>query len=165
MMRRFVTSAIAVAMLGLVVAGGALAGKPVVDVQVVPGDFTLTSECPNLPPNTTITGVGSGRSTTVTQETGGVTTIFNLTQINGTATDQAYNTYVFNYTNIFRLSNTVANPDFFSGKMVDSFSLFGRGPARLNNGFVANLNGDNFTILASFGDPLTPEGESLCDPL
>jgi len=53
--------------------------------------------------------------------------------------------------------------------MTDHFSNSGRGPAKLNNGFVAEI-----TLLpvfsaqpiSSFGDPISfPDGAAHCDPL
>jgi hypothetical protein len=78
---------------------------------------------------------------------------------------------VFNYSNEFRVSNTVADPDIFTGLMTDHFSNSGRGPAKLNNGFVANLTTDfttffTFDPISSFGDPLNfADGSAMCDPL
>ena len=62
----------------------------------------------------------------------------NTTHAKGTATDQAGNTYSFNYSNHYRISNT--GPRTALGVMVDSFSLAGNGPAHLNNGFRAVLS-------------------------
>ena len=96
----------------------------------------------------------------------------NATHTHGTSTDQAGNVYVFNYSNTFRVSNTIANPDVFSGLMTDHFSNSGSGPAKLNNGFVANITASadfsTFVVIpiTSFGDPLGfPEGTPHCDPL
>jgi hypothetical protein len=55
--------------------------------------------------------------------------------------------------------------------MVDLFKLQGRGPARLRNGFVADITtdlGDLFLFdpIPSFGDPIDFEtGEAICDSL
>jgi hypothetical protein len=90
---------------------------------------------------------------------------------NGTATDQAGNAYVFNYANDFRVSNSGASPGVFSGRMTDSFSLAGQGPAKLHNGFQAIFTTDfdtlnTFDPLNSRGDPLDfATGAAACDPL
>ena len=93
----------------------------------------------------------------------------NATHIHGTSTDQAGNVYVFNYSNEFRVSNSIANPGVFSGMMTDHFSNSGSGPAKLNNGFVANIQlAPTFVVvpISSFGDPLSfPDGAPHCDPL
>jgi hypothetical protein len=94
----------------------------------------------------------------------------NATHIHGTSTDQAGNVYVFDYSNEFRVSNTIADPGVFSGLMTDHFSNSGSGPAKLNNGFVANITFIDDSVLvtpiSSFGDPLDfTTGAPHCDPL
>ena len=55
--------------------------------------------------------------------------------------------------------------------MFDLFSLKGRGPSRIRNGFVAMLTTDLassfvFQPLLAWGDPIAfPEGAPHCDPL
>ena len=89
----------------------------------------------------------------------------------GTATDQNGNVYVFNYSNEFRVSNSVAEPDSYSGLMTDAFSLTGSGPAHLNNGFVADISTSDFKSFtwaprSAHGDPISfTTGETHCDPL
>jgi hypothetical protein len=142
-------------------------------VDEFPVGFVLTSEtCPNLPPGTTVEGTGSEKSITNTRtDRNGVTTVINTTHAFGTATDQAGNSYVFNYANSFNVSNTGPTDPVFTGRMVDSFSLAGRGPARLTNGFQAGITTDlatffTFEELNSRGDPIDfATGEELCDPL
>ena len=140
-----------------------------------PVSFTVTSQtCGYLPANTTVTGSGMETSITVVRtDASGATTITNSTHATGTATD-GHNTYVWNYSNAFRVTNTPAHPDTFSGSMSDSFSLAGNGPARLHNGFVADLttNGSftyiSWSVHASRGDPIsfaTGPVVSHCDPL
>jgi hypothetical protein len=130
------------------------------------------SGCQYLPPGATVTGSGKGTSiTTVRTHDNGVTTVANVTHEHGTATDQDSNTYVFNYNNEFRASNTVAHRDVFSGLMIDTFSLAGHGPARLNNGFVAKVTTTDFVAfsfkpLHAHGDPIDfATGQAHCDPL
>jgi hypothetical protein len=139
-----------------------------------PRDFELSWEtCPNLPTGTTLNGSGIESSITIERtDASGVTTILNATHTHGTTTDQDGNVYVFNYSNEFRVSNTVASPDVFTGLMTDHFSNSGSGPAKLNNGFVANVTfgpGEfDFAVdpISSFGDPLNfTDGTAACDPL
>jgi hypothetical protein len=81
--------------------------------------------------------------------------------------------YVFDYSNEFRASNTIADPDVISGRMTDHFSLSGRGPSTLNNGFVAKFTAAaDFSffsfdsVISEHGDPLSfPDGAAHCDPL
>jgi hypothetical protein len=158
----------------LVVLGGASAmAKPL--VETFPVSFTLTSEtCSNLPEGTTITGSGMEKSITTTLiNTSGVATVINATHAHGTATDQDGNVYVFDYSNEFRASNTAADPDVISGRMTDHFALSGRGPSKLNNGFVALFTAAaDFSffgfdaVISEHGDPLSfPDGAAHCDPL
>ena len=87
---------------------------------------------------TTIEGTGTGVSvTSESTDASGVTTVTNTTHIAGTATDQAGNTYRFNYANHYRIANTGPTDPVLTGIMVDSFSLAGNGPAQLSNGFRA----------------------------
>ena len=60
----------------------------------------------------------------------------NTSHASGTATDQAGNTYVWNYANHFSVSDSGPQTA-FAGEMVDAFTLAGNGPAHLNNGFRA----------------------------
>lgn len=160
----------AVLIVALVVALPATARPSIV---TTPRGFVLSSEqCPNLATGTTLTGSGIERVIeTVRTNASGVTTIINATHTHGTTTDQDGNVYVFDYSNEFRVSNTLASPDVFTGLMTDHFSNSGRGPAKLNNGFVANVTTDfttffTFDPISSFGDPLNfDDGSARCDPL
>lgn len=136
-----------------------------------PIDFEMSwKTCPNLRTGTTLEGEGIERSITKERTNkNGVTTIINTTHTHGTSIDQDGNEYVFDYSNLFRVRNTVADPETFRGFMIDHFSNAGTGPAKLNNGFVAKI-----TLLpvfsaepiTSFGDPIGfPDGEAHCDPL
>jgi hypothetical protein len=144
-----------------------------VTVDEFPVSFVLTSAtCPNLPTGTTVVGTGSEKSiTNVLTDRNGATTVMNTSHAQGTATDQAGNTYVFNYSNSFSVSNTGPTDPVFAGRMVDSFSLAGSGPAKLSNGFQATFTTDFDTLFAleelnSRGDPIDfASGEELCDPL
>lgn len=161
---------VTVALLALALVGAASAAKPLM-FKGPPDEtsFVLTSAtCPNLAPGTTITGSGSGSSITQIKDAGGVTTFRNQTHVSGTATDQDGNTYVFNYANSFTVSSSGG---LFTGVMVDSFSLAGNGPARLSNGFRANVTTDLENLflldpLSQRGDPLNfTTGAVACDPL
>jgi hypothetical protein len=163
-----------VVMAGLVLASGTAIAKgghgATIDRFQV--SFSMSSAtCSNLPDGTTISGSGIEKSITNTRTKRGVTTTINTSHANGTATDQSGNRYRFNYSNHFRAKNTVANPDQFSGKMVDSFSLAGPGPAKLHNGFLARFTTDfatffSFDPIHSRGDPISfPDGTAHCDPL
>ena len=143
-------------------------------VEKFPVTFSLSSvQCSNLAAGTTLDGSGIEKSiTTVRTNASGVTTIMNVSHAHGTTTDQDGNVYVFDYSNAFRGTNTVANPDLFTGLMTDHFSNSGSGPAKLNNGFIANITfAPDFSTfsavpISSFGDPLSfPDGTAHCDPL
>jgi hypothetical protein len=143
-------------------------------VETFPVSFTMSSAtCSELPSGTTLSGSGTAQSVTTERTDGrGVTTIINATHAHGTTTDQDGNVYVFDYSNEFRVSNTVANPNLFSGLMTDHFSNTGSGPAKLNNGFVAEItftadfSSFSFEPISSHGDPLSfPDGAAHCDPL
>jgi hypothetical protein len=163
----------AVAVLSLMLAAGSAAAKRHgATIEKSQASFVLSSAaCSNLPAGTTVNGAGPEKSITNERTRRGVTTTINTTHAHGKATDQDGHRYVFNYSNHFRASNTVANPDQFSGKMVDSFSLAGRGPAKLHNGFLAKFTTDfttffNFQPIHSRGDPISfPDGAAHCDPL
>lgn len=141
-------------------------------IETFPVSFTLSSaQCSNLASGTTLTGSGGGKSITIERtNASGVTTVINATHAHGTATDQDGNVYVFDYSNEFRVSNTVASPDVFTGLMTDHFSNSGSGPAKLNNGFVASITLTPTSVsvvpISSHGDPLSfPDGAAHCDPL
>jgi hypothetical protein len=172
-LKRLVLAVVAIIAL-LLLPASATANGGQTKIEKVSGDFVMTSaDCVHLPPGTTITGSGTGRSITrTTTNRSGVTTIANSTITPGTARDQDGNAYRFFYSNQFRVSNTAANPTLFSGPMVDFFMLSGRGPARLRNGFIATFTTNfadfsRFDEIASFGDPITfPTGVGpFCDPL
>jgi hypothetical protein len=161
----------AVLIVALVVALPATASPSIV---TTPSSFTLSAEqCPNLASGTTLEGSGIEKAIeTVRTDANGVTTIINATHTHGSTTDQDGNVYVFDYSNEFRVSNTLASPDVFTGLMTDHFSNSGPGPAKLSNGFVANVTfgpGEfDFTVdpISSFGDPLNfDDGSARCDPL
>lgn len=151
----------------------ALAAAGGATIEEFPVTFTVSAAtCPNLPAGTVVEGTGTMKSITTTRtDKGGVTTIQNASHAQGTATDQAGNSYVFEYENNFRISNSAAEPGVFSGRMTDSFSLAGPGPAKLHNGFQAVFTTDfatfaTFEELNSRGDPLDfATGAAVCDPL
>jgi hypothetical protein len=169
--------AISAAVAALLLSAGTAIAAGGATVETIPMTFApLNSDtCSYLPDGTSITWSGTGTSITTSRTDGtGVTTIGNTTVAHGVATDQDGNTYVFHYSNTFRISNTLDNPTVFSGLMTDSFSLAGQGPAMLNNGFVAVFTTDfvsfGFEELTSRGDPISfnpfPQGYTAhCDPL
>jgi hypothetical protein len=137
-------------------------------------EFTLTWEtCPNLATGTILEGEGTESSITIERTAGGITTFINATHTHGTTFDQDGNEYMFDYSNESRVSNSLASPDVFTGLMTDHFSNSGSGPAKLNNGFVANVTfgpGEfDFavgSVISSHGDPLNfTDGTAACDPL
>jgi hypothetical protein len=156
----------------LVGPGSAAAADRGAVIDVRPVFFTLTSDtCKNLSLNTSITGSGTLTSITRTRTADGITTMNSMSHASGVATDQDENQYVFNYSNSFRGSNTLAAPDTFTGTMTDSFSLAGQGPERLHSGFIAGLTTDfgaiwRFDSVHSRGDPIAfPGVDTICDPL
>ena len=172
-MKRFATAAIMIAALvaGVTSATAAGGGATVVSSTAT---FVLSSAtCPYLRSGTTITGSGTATSITTTRtDADGVTTLVNATHAHGTASDQDGNVYVFNYSNEFRLSDTAATPGVFSGLITDAFSLAGSGPARLHNGFVADVTTDfsvfSWDVRHASGDPISFASGPLvqhCDPL
>jgi hypothetical protein len=171
-MRRFAVLVLATAA-GALGVTSALAADGGATIEVFPVEFAISAAtCPNLPAGTVIEGAGTMKSITTTRtDKAGVTTIQNASHAQGTATDQAGNSYVFEYENNFRLSNSAAEPGVFGGRMTDSFSLAGPGPAKLHNGFQAIFTTDfatfaTFEELNSRGDPLDfATGAAVCDPL
>jgi hypothetical protein len=176
-LKRLVISAITVLAVALgATPVAAVDGGATIETSSV--SFTITSaKCSNLPAGTTITGSGTQKSiTTMRTDASGITTIGNSTHAHGTATDNRGNTYVFNYSNSFRVSNTTAHPGTFSGMMTDVFSLAGNGPAQLHNGFVAGItssdgfNSASWDVKSSRGDPISfatgpIEAAHHCDPI
>jgi hypothetical protein len=159
-----------VLVVGVTSAEAANGGATVSTITVSP--MVSSDACQYLPAGTTVTGSGTEKSiTTVTIDANNVTTNVNETHAHGTATDQAGNVYVFNYSNHYRVSNTVAAPDVYSGLMTDAFSLDGNGPANLHNGFVAEFTTDfsafSYTnVRHASGDPISfTTGLAHCDPL
>jgi hypothetical protein len=135
----------AVASAALVLAGSALGGKPF----TAPVEFTLSSDtCSQLPPGTTIEFTGT--------ETVSVSNSTLHTDTKGTATDNAGNTWRFNYHNNTRLLNDAGDV-----QVVDHFNLVGNGGVlHLHSHFVIvfRANGD-VEVKQVTGDP---EG---CDPI
>jgi hypothetical protein len=177
LVKRLITTAVvAVVTVVLVLCQGTSASAAAggATVEESPVSFVISSDsCSNLPDGTTIEGTGTSKSITTTRtDANGITTVRNTTHARGTATDQDGNTYVFLYSNEFRVSNSAADPTMYSGLMTDHFSLSGPGPARLSNGFTARFTTDlaelffNFEPIHAHGDPISfPEGSAHCDPL
>jgi hypothetical protein len=177
-MKRVTTSVIALVALAVGLTSSiaeAADGVPIVERSTA--SFRLSSDtCSHLPSGTIVNGSGPQISVTMERTSrDGVKTIQNSTNASGTATDQLGNRYVFHYSNQFRISNTVAHPDVFSGSMTDVFVIGGAGPARLHNGFAADLTTDaafssirSWNVRHAFGDPISflpGPFVAHCDPL
>jgi hypothetical protein len=153
-------------------ASAGLGGPPsVFTVSFVGGEGLTNSTCQYVPAGTTISWTGPETSTVIARtDANGVTTVSVVSHASGTATDNHGNAYAFDYSNAFRVSNSVADPDTFTGTMTDHFSL--AGPAlHLMNGFIATLTtnlSDVFVFdpINSRGDPIDfATGSAHCDPL
>ena len=156
----------------LITAGGA--GVASAQTQPTKVSFTLSSKtCPRLPAGTTVKG--TGRQLSVDKQTTdpatGIVTVVNYTKTTGVATDNKGGRYLFDYRNSFHVQNSAAAPATYIGTMFDLFSLTGRGPSSLRNGFVALFTTDlasSFSVqrLLAWGDPIAfPSGAAHCDPL
>ena len=165
--------AMGIVMVLLVGPGSAAAADGGADIQIVTVSFTLLSDtCSNLSDGTSITWSGPLTSITRTRtNASGITTVSSTSHASGVATDQDENQYVFNYSNSFRVSNSIGDLDIFTGTMTDSFSLAGQGPERLHSGFNAGLTTDlkaffAFDSVHSRGDPIDFDTVAAhCDPL
>jgi hypothetical protein len=166
---------LAAALVALALAGQAsagLGGPPSVStVSFVGGDGLSNATCQYVPAGTTISWTGPETSTIIARtDASGVTTVSIVSHASGTATDNLGNAYAFDYSNALRVSNSVADPDTFTGTMTDHFSLAGP-TLHLNNGFIANLT-TNFSDVFVF-DPINSRGDPIdfssglahCDPL
>jgi hypothetical protein len=149
-----------------------LGGPPSVStVSFVGGAGLSDATCPYIPAGTTISWTGPERTQTIVRtDASGVTTVSVVAHASGRATDNQGNTYAFNYSNAFRVSNSLGDPDTFTGTMTDHFSL--AGPAlHLSNGFVAAMTTNLvdvfvFDPINSRGDPIDfSDGSAHCDPL
>jgi hypothetical protein len=170
-LKRFAIAVASVAAVALA-SGTALAGGGGATTETFPVSFTITSaQCSYLPAGATVTGSGTETSiTNVKTNAAGVTRVHNTSHATGTGTDQDGNTYVFNYSNDFTVSDA-GSPGQFTGGMEDHFSLSGNGPATLSNGFRATVNTDfttyfTLTPLRTRGDPIDfATITAHCDPL
>ncbi len=127
--------------------------------------------CSNVPEGTVIKGTGvlTVRQKETTRD--GAIRRKSVARAEGTATDQAGNTYRWSYENTLVQRNSAATPHLFAGEMSDAFRLRG-GPVTLRNGFEAtavdDLAAGTFGIYPSsaYGDPFNfPSGPNRCDPL
>jgi hypothetical protein len=140
-------------------------------VSFVGGAGLSNATCAYVPAGTTISWTGPETSTTIIRtDAAGVTTVQIVSHASGQATDNNGNSYAFDYSNAFRVSNSVDEPDTFTGTMTDHFSL--AGPAlHLSNGFIANLTTNLIDVFVfdpinSRGDPIDfSNGSAHCDPL
>ena len=138
-----------------------------------PATFTITAvQCPSLPAGTVLQGSGELRTIVNTHASGrGITRQTTTAHAQGTATDQAGNTYAWVYANQLNETNTPPSLDWY-GTMIDHFSLAGSGPAQINAGFVADSFHDTgytfffLTPRSVVGDPIDFASISAhCDPL
>jgi hypothetical protein len=140
-------------------------------VSFVGGAGLSNATCPFVPAGTTISWTGPERASTIERtDANGITTLSVVSHASGKATDNHANTYAFDYSNAFRISNSIADPGTFTGTMTDHFSL--AGPAlNLTNGFFASLTTNLsdvfiFNPIHSRGDPIDfTNGSAHCDPL
>src|SRR5262245_48684020 len=135
--------------------------------------FTIPAgQCPQLPPNVEVKGLGVERTTTTIEgeedksdDTGrGGLRGSLLSRISGTATDNVGGTYSFSYQLRFRKPVPIPG----TAIVVDTFTLTGNGAANgLSTFFRASVSFDagfnprfeTFQILEQAGDPF------VCDPL
>jgi hypothetical protein len=153
-------------------AGAGVGGPPTEStVSFVNGAGLSNATCQFVPAGTTISWTGPETAHTIVRtNASGITTVQIVSHASGKATDNHGNTYAFDYSNAFRVSNSLADPGTFTGTMTDHFSL--AGPAlHLSNGFIAGLttNLDDvfvFDPINSRGDPIDfSNGSAHCDPL
>src|SRR5213595_2092391 len=150
--------------LGVSSAWAGLGGPPSVStVSFVGGAGLSSATCQYVPAGTTISWTGPETASTIVRtDRSGVTTVQIVSHASGTATDNHGNSYAFNYSNAFRVTNSVGDPGTFTGTMTDHFSL--AGPAlQLSNGFNANLVTDfstffSFDFINTRGDPIDSAG-------
>jgi hypothetical protein len=155
------------------VAGSASAGrgKPTTStVSFVNGAGLSSATCSFVPAGTTISWTGPETASEVDHlNQDGTVTVSIVSHASGMATDNHGNSYAFDYSNAFRVTNSVGDPGTFTGTMTDHFSL--AGPAlHLSNGFNANLVTDfstffSFDFINTRGDPIDSAGNAHCDPL
>ena len=149
--------------------GHGLGGPP--SVTTVSFDLS-NATCQFVPAGTTISWTGPETASTIVRtDASGVTTFSVVSHASGKATDNNGNTFAFDYSNAFRVSNTVGDPSTFTGVMTDHFSLAGP-TLNLSNGFIATLTTNSradvfvFDPINSRGDPIDfATGAAHCDPL
>ena len=131
----------------LAFAGSALASQPV----TTPVSFDLSAAtCSQVPAGTVIHGEGTGKFSETSS--GNVHSV-----ITGTATDNAGNTWRFNYTQNVRLVGDGGN-----GQITDHFNLVGNaGVLHVHTHFVVvfSSTGDLVEVRQVTGDPMG------CDPI
>jgi hypothetical protein len=171
--RAVVAAAVLVAfLLAAGTASAGVGGPPTTEQVSFIGGAGLSNEtCPFVPAGTVITWTGPETVHFIQKtDADGITSVSVVSHASGKATDNNGNTYAFNYSNAFRVSNSVDDPATFTGVMTDHFSL--AGPAlNLSNGFMANLTTNLvdvfvFDPINSRGDPIDfSNGSAHCDPL
>ena len=172
-MRIFAALLAIAAMLGFAV-GSASGADNGASVDVVQVSFAPLSSatCGSVPNGLSFTWSGPEQQvTTVRTDASGVTTISVVAHASGKAEGSDGQLYQFNYSNEFRVSNSVGNPGWFTGVMNDSFSLSGNG-FHMSNGFTSEVQTDLATTflfpsqIRVKDDPIDfATGAAHCDPL
>ena len=154
---------------GVASAAGDGASVDVVQVSFAP---LSSATCGSVPDGLSFSWSGPEKQiTTVRTDAGGVTTVSVVSHASGKAEGSDGQLYQFNYSNEFRVSNSVENPGWFTGVMNDSFSLSGHG-FHMDNGFLSTFETDLATTflfpsqIRVKDDPIDfATGAAHCDPL
>ena len=154
---------------GVASAAGNGAFVDVVQVSFAP---LSSATCGSVPEGLSFSWSGPERQvTTVRTDADGVTTVSVVSHASGKAEGSDGQLYQFNYSNEFRVSNSVENPGWFTGVMNDSFAMSGHG-FHMSNGFLSTLETDLATTflfpsqIRVTDDPIDfATGAAHCDPL
>jgi hypothetical protein len=166
MLRKLVVTAIVALAVGAAATAAVAAGGEQATVETFEASFTIAAgQCPQLPPDLEVSGVGQGHSTFITNQDG--THVKVLTRIAGTASDSEGGQYRFSYHN--NLVATLGG----SGTVTDHFTIKGRGAAAgLHSQWAADIELDeqgglvDFEFTEFIGDPFDlVTGAPRCDPL
>jgi hypothetical protein len=166
MLRKMIVGAILALAVGVSATAAVASGGEHATVETFEASFTIPAgQCPHLPPDLEVSGVGTGRTTFVVNKD--ATHFKILTRISGQAWDNEGGRYRFSY------HNNIVGMLGGSGAMTDHFTLKGNGAADgLHSQFAADLAFDElgnvigFDLTEFVGDPFDPmTGAPLCDPL
>jgi hypothetical protein len=168
MIKRFLGAAVAAAALVATSGSAAHAGGP--ERGEYDTAWTVTSSnCTQIPEGTVLTGTGSGHfKNNVRTRADGTSIVNGLAHASGTAADQDGNVYTWTYTNNF-VGEIVGGT--VTGRMVDSFTVGGSGPAAYTTGFqadVVEVIGVSWDATPNWvrGDPFDFEADmGRCDPI